>query len=163
MNPKPIQRRFYKTAAACKIAKNRAQPENPDCIIKVWGVTGASPWSIEIWNALDYLRKIFPGATLPEIIEAIETNRDLLLSYGLDKKVRAISGANGTAEVGKYNRERTIAAYRKLQNDHPTAGKDWIQRCLAGEMREKRAGKIINPGLLPRLCLRTIKEHTKDL
>lgn len=164
MNPKPIQRRFYKTAAACEAAKERAKAKNPDCIIKAWQVRGLSPWSIETWAAMDYLRKMFPGATLPEIIEAIESNRDFLIIMGLDKKVAGIKGANSTAnKVGKKNCQRTIAAYRKLQTVHPDAGKDWIQRYLAGEMQEKKAGKIINQGLRPRLCLRTIKTHTDDL
>lgn len=161
MNPKPIQRRFYKTAAARDAAIERVKAECPDCIIKAWCVTGTSPWSIEKWDAIDYLRKMFPGATLPEIIEAIERSRDLLFSKELDKKVAGIKGASATQGKGEKHRDKIRAAFMKLRGEYHDAKKDWVLYHLV-----KNAHPKTENALLPKTRgygERSIKSAVRDL
>ena len=180
MNPKPIQRRFYKTAAARDAAIERVRKENPAYISEAgWQdkytdeqvaqrrarkpITGPilRRYVIEIWKPFDRLRTMFPGATDCEIVEAVRLNRDKIVIATLEKRRAGSRGASATQGKGEKHRDKIRAAFMKLRGEYPDAKKDWILYHLVKNAHPKSGN-----ALLPKTRgygERSIKKAVRDL
>ena len=180
MNPKPIQSRFYKTAAARDAAIERVKEENPDCIseavelIKYTDEQAAQRrarkpitgpilhrYAIEIWKPFDRLRKMFPGSTDSEIVEAVRLNRDNIVIAMLEKRRAGSRGASATQGKGEKHREKIRAAFMKLRGEYHDLKKDWVLYHLVKNAHPKSGN-----ALLPKTRgygERSIKKAVRDL
>ncbi len=148
MNPKPLSVRLYKTAAARDAAELRARDENPDTIIieagKLFPKRGepalAGPYFVARWEPLAYLQKLFPGATLREIVEAVRENRDRVVVNKLDRSVAGAKGATATASKGAKHREKIRAAYQDARLEYPDAKKTWLVKIHLPSILPKSRG-----------------------
>ena len=162
MNQKPIQRRFYKTAAARDAAIERVKEDNPDSISAAveWAkytdeqlaqrrarkpMTGpiCCSYAIEVWKPFDLLRTMFPGSTDSEIVEAVRQNRDNIVIAMLEKRLAGSRGASATQSKGEKRREKIRKAFCEARKRHPDtkkAKKCWLIQFVVKPTLPKKRG-----------------------